>query len=120
MDYPKALKLIQDGKTDEFLKLLNSSQDILSYINQKHKKSGDNAAIMAARFGRLDVLEILHRNGMDFEQRNDDGKRALHEAAYNSHLDCVKFLIGVGVDIDCLKRADWYVNKLIIIYIINL
>lgn len=107
MDYPKTLKLIQDGKTDEFINLLNFSKDVANFVNTKHKKSGDNAAIIAARFGRLDILEILYKNGMDFEQRNDDGKRALHEAAYSSHLDCVRFLIDVGVEIDCLKRADW-------------
>lgn len=107
MDYPKPLKLIQDGKKDAYIQFLTSSEDIQSFINLKHKKSGDNAAIVAARFGRLEILELLHRNGMDFEQRNDDGKRALHEASYGSHLNCVKFLISVGVEIDCLKRADW-------------
>ena len=106
-DYPKALKLIQDGKITDFMDLLNSCEDPRSVMNSKHRKSGDNTAIVASRFGRLHVLEILHRNGMDFEQWNDDGKRALHEAAYGSHLDCVKFLIDLGVEVDCLKRADW-------------
>jgi ankyrin repeat protein len=109
MDYPKPLKLIQDGKIDEFVHLINSSDDPKHIINEKHVKSGDNSAIVAARHGRLRVLEILHRNGMDFELWNADGKRPLHEAAYGANLACVKFLINVGVEFDCLKRADWYV-----------
>ena len=110
VNYPKPLKLIQDAKIEEFEELINASDDPRRIINVKHDKSGDNAAIVAARHGRLKVLEILHRNRMDFELWNADGKRPIHEAAYAANLECVKFLIERGVEYDCLKRADWYVR----------
>ncbi|EDO26963.1 predicted protein, partial [Nematostella vectensis] len=69
--------------------------------------SGDTAAIVAARNGRSETLELLYRKGVDLEKRNKDGKRPLHEAASAGSLECVQFLISKGVEIDCLKRADW-------------
>ena len=50
--------------------------------------------------------------GADLEQANLDAKRPLHEAAQNSHLNCVEYLIEKEVAVDSLKRADWYVNQL--------
>ncbi|XP_024899235.1 ankyrin repeat domain-containing protein 16 isoform X2 [Pteropus alecto] len=44
---------------------------------------------------------------MDIEAANRDYKRPLHEAASMGHRDCVRYLLGRGAAVDCLKKADW-------------
>ncbi|EHH64533.1 Ankyrin repeat domain-containing protein 16 [Macaca fascicularis] len=44
---------------------------------------------------------------MDIEATNRDYKRPLHEAASMGHRDCVRYLLGRGAAVDCLKKADW-------------
>ena len=91
------------------------------FITVCSKKSGDTIAILAARCGQLDVLKFVYTqcvtrviNGVPalpplaLEQADLDGKRPLHEAAQNGHLACLVFLLSRGVNVDSLKRADWY------------
>ena len=81
-------------------------QDLLMCTN----KHGDTPFLMAARHGHLDLLERLSREpGVPMEHTNSDGKTALHEAAQNGHVHCVRYLIQAGAHVDCLKRADWLV-----------
>ena len=109
-DYPYPLRLIQSGKRDEFVRLVTSGEDPGAVLNCVHSRSGDTPAIVAARHGHLDHLIFLQESGIDLEHRNNDGKRALHEAAGAGHVECVKFLLSQHVQVDCLKRADWYVS----------
>ena len=75
------------------------------YCVNKHE---DNAMILAARHGHVDLLEILYKqHGCLLEVSNCDGKRPLHEAAQNGHVNCAQYLIEQGAEIDSLKRADW-------------
>ena len=106
-DYPQALRLIQNGQTDDFRRLITSVEDPGEILNCTHSRSGDSAAIVAARHGRKDLLTILQELGADLEKRNNDGKRPLHEAAAACHEECVEFLLARNVQVDSLKRADW-------------
>ena len=108
-DYPPALKLIQNGKHQVFMNLVHSVENKAAILNCRHSPSGDTPLILAARSGEVELLRYLasHRHRVDLEQRNKDEKRAIHEAAAGSHLDCVEFLISKEVDIDALKRGDW-------------
>ena len=112
-DYPLPLRQVQRNKLDDFVKLVDSCSKRNTVLNCVHSKSGDTALIVAARHGHLDVMKFLIQSGVDIEQRNKDLKRALHEAASGSHLECVKLLISHKAEIDCLKRADWSVTVLI-------
>ena len=74
-----------------------------------HEKSGDTAAILAVRHDRLDLLkQSCEADSNSLEQANRDGKKPLHEAAQSSRIDCVEYLLHCGVNVDCLKRGDWY------------
>lgn len=65
--------------------------------------------LLAARHGHVHLLETLHeQHGLQLETSNCDGKRPLHEAAQNGHVECAQYLIERGAEIDSLKRADWF------------
>ena len=106
-EYPLPLRLIQRNKCEEFISVVNSSPDRKAILNCVHSKSGDTPIIVASRRGHLDLMKFLIQKGVGIEQRNKDLKRALHEAAAGSHLECVKLLLLHKAEIDCLKRADW-------------
>ncbi|XP_060015649.1 ankyrin repeat domain-containing protein 16 isoform X6 [Lagenorhynchus albirostris] len=62
----------------------------------------------AARHGRREILAYLVEAwDLDIEAANRDYKRPLHEAASMGHRDCVRYLLGRGAAVDCLKKADW-------------
>uniref|UniRef100_A0A8C6QYR4 Ankyrin repeat domain-containing protein 16 n=1 Tax=Nannospalax galili TaxID=1026970 RepID=A0A8C6QYR4_NANGA len=70
--------------------------------------AGDTLLHCAARHGRQGILAYLAEVwGMDIEAANRDYKRPLHEAASMGHYDCVRYLLGRGAAVDCLKKADW-------------
>ncbi|KAM9682185.1 ankyrin repeat domain-containing protein 16 isoform 3-T3 [Dama dama] len=70
--------------------------------------AGDTLLHCAARHGRRDVLAYLVEAwNLDIEAANRDYKRPLHEAASMGHRDCVRYLLGRGAAVDCLKKADW-------------
>lgn len=106
-EYPPPLRLIQSNKREEFISMVDSSIDSKAILNCVHSKSGDSPIIVASRHGHLELIKFLISRGVDIEQRNKDLKRALHEAAAGSHLNCVKLLIQHKAEIACLKRADW-------------
>lgn len=57
--------------------------------------------IDAARAGRLDTLKELKQSGFEMDVTDSYGSNALHFAAQNGHLDCIKFLIHeCGIDIE--------------------
>ena len=83
-----------------------SLRDFLTSVN----KHGDTPFLVAARHGHVTLLEELHKEyGISLGRRNHDGKTGLHEAAQNGKEECVHYLVGAGLDIDSLKKADWWV-----------
>ena len=105
------LKCVQNGDISALKRIIDTCNEELDAPSVCSTKSGDTVAIFAARYGRLDILRYVYTSaGVSLlERANVDGKRALHEAAQHGHLSCVKFLLSCGVDVDSLKRADWYV-----------
>ncbi|XP_030617630.1 ankyrin repeat domain-containing protein 16 isoform X2 [Delphinapterus leucas] len=68
----------------------------------------DTLLHFAARHGRREILAYLVEAwDLDIEAANRDYKRPLHEAASMGHRDCVRYLLGRGAAVDCLKKADW-------------
>lgn len=73
-------------------------------------RHGDTPFLVAARHGQVELLKKLHDEfGIPIHHSNDDGKNALHEAAQHGQVDSAHFLIGAGLPVDCIKRADWSV-----------
>jgi len=88
----------------------SSTQFGLEAFLSSSNKHGDTALLVAAREGHVGLLEVLHQqHGVPLEQRNADGKTALHEAAQGGQLQCVQYLLREGATVDALKRADWWV-----------
>ena len=104
MDFHKIAHAVQHGDVAWFLK----DQTARKCLGVSHKKTGDTVLHLACRFGRRDLLEVFTScEGVDLQISNYEGKKPLHEAAQFGQLDCVDFLLQTGVQVDCLKRADW-------------
>jgi ankyrin repeat protein len=112
------LRCTRSGNIEEFRVYLKEARnEILSW---RHSRSGETCLLLCARYGHIDRLRyLIEECNESFEEWNNDGKRALHEAALGGHFECVKYLIGRNVEIDCLKRADWLVRANLVLIITN-
>ncbi|XP_069314815.1 ankyrin repeat domain-containing protein 16 isoform X1 [Eulemur rufifrons] len=100
-DPRRLCRLVQEGR-------LRALQEELQAAGGCPEMAGDTLLHCAARHGRRDILAYLTEAwGMDMEAANRDYKRPLHEAASMGHQDCVRYLLGRGAVVDCLKKADW-------------
>lgn len=102
-DLQRLWKLVQEGQ-------LCALQEELQGARRANCRgpAGDTLLHCAARHGHRDVLAYLVEScDMDIEAANRDYKRPLHEAASMGHWDCVRYLLGRGAAVDCLKKADW-------------
>ena len=97
-----------EGNETEFRELITKSSFDQELINYVYKKSGDTPLILASRYGQENVVSFLLENSAEIEHHNIDGKTALHDAAQNQNISCVKELLSHGAQVDVLKRADWY------------
>ena len=82
---------------------------------------GTTALMMAAGLGKraaqeityyewtepraIDALSVALNRGLDINVANEHGETALHAAAYHNANDVIRFLIGVGAQIDALNAA---------------
>ena len=98
-----------EGNLQGFVKVAETSGSEApnSVVNYTYSKSGDTPLILAAKYGHEDLLLYILKNGGDLEHRNNNGKRALHEAAHSGSHECVEALLEAGAQVDVLKRADW-------------
>ncbi|XP_056133697.1 ankyrin repeat domain-containing protein 16 [Lampris incognitus] len=102
----RVIKLTQDGRVSALEAEL--CRGGAAAANTHLGRSRDTLLHHAARHGHADVLACLTRRlGMDVELCDRDFKRPLHEAASAGHAECVRFLIGEGATVDCLKKGDW-------------
>lgn len=64
--------------------------------------------LIAAKKGRL--LELVHHISKDpslIHFTDDDNYTPLHRASYGGHLDCVKYLIRHGANMNARTSEDW-------------
>ena len=115
--HDQVIKAAQNGDLSYLHNLINVDgfKDIL--LNAFHKKSGDTLLHIAVRHDHLSLLKFLIREGLNPETGNFDGKTALHEGAQYESIHSVKHLLSLGVKIDALKRADWYILLLNMCYL---
>ncbi|GAB6029922.1 Ankyrin repeat domain-containing protein 16 [Chamberlinius hualienensis] len=113
--FKQLLEIVRCGDVDNLNKYINVHKTqcigrLCNWCNNNyHCKSGDSLAHIAARCGHVNILSCLKKElaYYNFEQANFDGKRPIHEAAQSGHAECLRYLISLNVDINCLKKADW-------------
>jgi ankyrin repeat protein len=71
VDHPDAVRLLLDAGADP----------------EARSKSGQNALILAARYGRAGTVALLLERGIDVNARGKDGKSALDWAMERNHKD---------------------------------
>lgn len=62
--------------------------------------SGVTPALLAARYGSIEVLDILERHGADLETHDDDGLTLLMTAVAHRKTDMARHLLEKGFDVD--------------------
>lgn len=64
-------------------------------FSESYPDSSSSVAL-AARSGNLDELKRLVELGRNVQAQDNRGWRALHEAAFWNHADCLQFLVQLG------------------------
>ena len=111
---PSLLDALHVGDDAKFFSVL---EQLLQYPEYNpndpiYPRSGDTLVHVMARLGRLSALRRLKQafDPLNLNPTNiQDAKRPLHEAAQFGRHRMVQALFEMdnGLDVDCLKRADW-------------
>ena len=86
----KFINLVQEGKTETFVKDFCKAYDI---IDDKDKKKGDTLLIAAVKNNNKDIVTFLIESGADVNKANDYGNTPLHFAFSNKNYDIVNLLL---------------------------
>lgn len=72
-------------------------------VDKQKANSGQTAAFVAADYGNLDCLRVLHEEGgADVTVPNGAGLTPLHRAAVNGHCQTIEYLVSVGAKVDAV------------------
>jgi ankyrin repeat protein len=86
------------GNIDVVDRILKKNIDL-----QQYKITNNTSYIMGATWwGHLGIVKRLVAYGDDFLFKNIHGENALYLACYLDDFDCAEFLIGLGVDLNCV------------------
>ncbi|XP_052278740.1 ankyrin repeat domain-containing protein 1-like [Dreissena polymorpha] len=109
-------KVVPNGRLYNGYKLLNAISEENGQEVQELLKGGnidfnvdylgDNAIHLAARKGNIDYIKLLHKAGVDLQQKNMHGNTAMHYAARDGYLDIVDYLRTHKVDMNPLNDLD--------------
>ncbi|KAF9112140.1 hypothetical protein BGX27_003911 [Mortierella sp. AM989] len=70
-------------------------------------KQGWTPLIAAARYGAVNMVEIVLQLGADLNHRDEEGSTALHHAAAFGHLQTISFLIEKGSSATIKNNGGW-------------
>lgn len=59
----------------------------------------------AARNGRSDLCELLFEYGANINTKSKEGATLLHTAVFSDNVDCVKFFISNGIDVNATYKG---------------
>lgn len=62
-------------------------------LKNTYGPSNDNLLTIASFKGHLDIVEVLHREGIDINYQDSGGFTALHSAVQEGHIDVVTYLL---------------------------
>ena len=92
---------LDDGDTDEVLKLLEDKENIfLILLNDKRTLH------TVTRDGRFRIVQELLKLGLEVNLKDNEGQTPLHAASQNGHVKIVKELLKYGSDINDETEED--------------
>lgn len=97
-----AIKAVLRGNTSNLRTWIDSGGDPYARVNN----GGDTLFLIAVRHNALEVVKFLI-DGINIEDQNKVGHRALHEAALVSDSAMIRILLEHGAAVDALKHAGW-------------
>lgn len=90
----------EDGKLDTVRRLITSDPKLANSRDER----GVTPLHLAAKEGRLDVIEILLEHFAEVDLQDNDGDTALHLAAYNGRRQAIELLVSKGASVDLTNR----------------
>lgn len=101
--------------------MMGNKDVVVRLLEQLKKENVDpqtlgTAVLLAAKAGKVDMLEILANAGASLETRSADGYLPIHWTVKNGNYDAMMFLIGKGVDVNAkcsqgYSVLDWATNE---------
>ncbi len=79
--------------------VMAAAPEILAWL-QAHADQAEPTLILAARQGRIDILEHLLGQGAELSAVDRYGNNALWAACFSESSPCIKCLLDAGIDID--------------------
>lgn len=102
--------------------VMMGNKDVVNRILTQLKAEGADvqtlgtAVLLAAKAGKVDMLETLAEAGAPLDSRSADGYMPIHWTVKNGNYDAMMFLIGKGVDVNAkcgqgYSVLDWATNE---------
>lgn len=101
--------------------MMGNKEVVVRLLEQLKKEGVDpqslgTAVLLAAKAGKVDMLEILANAGASLETRSADGYLPIHWTVKNGNYDAMMFLISKGVDVNAkcgqgYSVLDWATNE---------
>ena len=73
-------------------------------VDQTRERNGDTALHVAVRYGQLDTIKFLLKNGADINAQNMYGGKPIHKALRWGHDSVVQLLAKKGADVSILQQ----------------
>lgn len=102
--------------------VMMGNADVVKLLIDQLKKEGADpaslgtAVLIAAKTGKVDMLQVLADAGAPLENRGPDGYLPIHWTVKNGNYDAMMFLIEKGVDVNAkcdqgYSVLDWATNE---------
>lgn len=102
--------------------VMMGNKDVVARLLTQLKAEGaetqtlGTAVLLAAKAGKVDMLETLAAAGAPLDSRSADGYMPIHWTVKNGNYDAMMFLIGKGVDVNAkcgqgYSVLDWATNE---------
>lgn len=102
--------------------VMMGNKDVVALLLQQLKKEGADpaslgtAVLIAAKTGKVDMLQVLADAGAPLDSRGPDGYMPIHWTVKNGNFDAMTFLIDKGVDVNAkcgqgYSVLDWATNE---------
>lgn len=76
-------------------------------VQEEFRRKGKRALLAAEKGNLFDLVRLIHDNPSLVNYADPDGYTPLHRASYSGHLDCVKYLVRHGANIEAKTSDDW-------------
>ncbi len=77
-----------------------------AHVNAQNE-SGKTALMLAAFYGRINIIKELRNNGGSYKIKDKSGGSVLHYAVDGGNLDAIQFLLMDGHEVDPVDKGGW-------------